>query len=117
MRIDVHSHLVSEPYVGALRGVFGDDRSPIGQDVQRLIQWMSTDPRMTKVDLRLEEMDRYGIDLQVLSVGAFHGALVGDPSAALDLAQMANDTLVGAGMKHPDRFRSFIAVTAQFPAG
>src|SRR3954451_25213498 len=67
MRIDVHSHLVSEPYVNALRGLFANDQTPIGQDVQRLIHWMSTDPRMTKLDLRVEEMDRYGIDMQVLS--------------------------------------------------
>jgi len=114
MRIDVHSHMVSLPYIDVLRRVFGNDNSPVGQDAQRLIQWMSTDPRMTNVEGRIEEMDRYGIDLQVLSV-PFHGALVPDQGAALELARLANDVVVGAAQRFPDRFRALLAVPLQFP--
>ena len=115
MRIDVHSHLFSDAYVAGLRKLFAEDRSPTGQEVQRLIQWTSTDPRMTRVDLRLEEMSRYGIDMQILSIGAFHGALVSDPTAAAELAEMGNDTLIAAAHQHPDHFRALAAVPVQFP--
>src|SRR5919106_5504198 len=100
MRIDVHAHLFSSAYIDGLRRVFGKDSSPAGQDAQRLIQWMSTDPRMTHLEGRLQEMEKYGITMQVLSV-PFHGALVQDKPAALDLTQKANDVLVQAAHRYP----------------
>jgi aminocarboxymuconate-semialdehyde decarboxylase len=114
MRIDVHAHLFSCAYIDGLRRAFGNDSSPAGQDAQRLIQWMSTDPRMTDVDGRLEEMEKYSITMQVLSV-PFHGALVQDKAAALDLTQMANDTLVETARGHNDSFRVLLALPLQFP--
>lgn len=114
MRIDVHAHLFSPAYVEGLRHIFGNDNTPVGQDAQRMIRWMSTDPRMTDVAGRLEEMDRWGIDMQVLSV-PFHGALLHDRAAAVELAQVANDVVVQAARSHPDRFRAFLAVPLQFP--
>ena len=56
----------------------------MGQDAQRLTQWMSSDPRMVDVEGRLDEMNRWGIDVQILST-PFHGALVQDTGAARDL--------------------------------
>ncbi|HJU63323.1 MAG TPA: amidohydrolase family protein [Candidatus Binatia bacterium] len=114
MRIDVHAHLFGTAYIDVLQRIFGKDSSPAGQDAQRLIKWMSTDPRMTDLEGRLEEMEKWKITMQVLSV-PFHGALVNDKSAALDLTQMANDVIVHAARAYPDRFRILLAVPLQFP--
>jgi aminocarboxymuconate-semialdehyde decarboxylase len=114
MRIDVHAHLFSTAYIDGLRRIFGKDSSPAGQDAQRLIRWMSTDPRMTDLEVRLEEMDKWSITMQVLSV-PFHGALLQDRSAAVDLTQMANDVLVRAARIYRDRFRVLLALPLQFP--
>jgi predicted TIM-barrel fold metal-dependent hydrolase len=114
MRIDVHAHLFGATYIDALERIFGKDGSPAGQDAQRLIKWMRTDPRMTDLEGRLEEMERWKITMQVLSV-PFHGALVEDKSAALDLTQMANDVIVHAARTYPDSFRVLLAVPLQFP--
>lgn len=114
MRIDVHAHLFSKPYIDGLRRVFGNDQSPAGQDAQRLIKWMSTDPRMTEVEGRLEEMEKWGVGMQVLSV-PFHGALVTDKSAAADLTHMANDMIVQPSRAHPDQFRVLLTLPLQFP--
>lgn len=114
MRIDVHSHLFSPAYIQVLQRVFGDDSTPVGQDARRLVQWMLSDSRMTDVDGRLEEMARWGIDLQVLSV-PFHGALVHDRGAAAELTHLANDTIVQAAQKHTDHFRALVAMPLQFP--
>ena len=114
MRIDVHAHIFSKPYIDGLHRVFGSDNSPAGQDAQRLIKWMSTDPRMTDVDGRLQEMEKWGVGMQVLSV-PFHGALVQDKSAAADLTHMANDMIVQPARVHPDRFRVLLTLPLQFP--
>ena len=114
MRIDVHSHIFSKAYIDALRRVFGKDDSPTGQDAQRLIKWMSTDPRMTDVEGRLEEMEKWGIGMQVLSV-PFHGALVTDRSAAADLTEMANEMIVEPARRYPERFRVLLSLPLQFP--
>ena len=114
MKIDVHAHLFSPAYIEELRHVFGNDSTPAGQDAQRLIRWMSTDPRMIDVAGRLEEMNKFGINMQVLSV-PFHGALVQDRAAAATLTQLANDTLVQAAEAHPQRFRALLAMPLQFP--
>src|SRR5262245_40831942 len=114
MRIDVHAHLFSNRYIDGLRRVFGNDSSPTGQDAQRLIKWMSTDPRMTDVEGRLNEMEKWGIGLQVLSV-PFHGALVQDRSAAADLTHMANEAIVQPARAYPDKFRVLLTLPLQFP--
>ena len=114
MRIDVHAHIFSSAYIDGLRRVFGNDNSPAGQDAQRLIKWMSTDPRMTDVEGRLEEMEKWGIAMQVLSV-PFHGALVQDKSAAIDLTNMANEMILRSARAYPDRFRVLLTMPLQFP--
>lgn len=114
MRIDVHAHIFSKPYIGGLRRVFGNDSSPAGKDAQRLIQWMTTDPRMTEVAGRLEEMEKWGVGMQVLSV-PFHGALVRDKAAAIDLTEMANEMIIGPARAHPDKFRVLLTLPLQFP--
>jgi aminocarboxymuconate-semialdehyde decarboxylase len=114
MRIDVHAHLFSGAYIDGLRRVFGRDNSPAGQDAQRLIKWMSTDPRMTDLDARLKEMEKWGIGMQVLSV-PFHGALVQDKSAAADLTEMANEMIMQPARLYPEKFRVLHALPLQFP--
>jgi aminocarboxymuconate-semialdehyde decarboxylase len=114
MRIDVHAHLFSTSYINGLQRVFGHDDSPAGQDAQRLIKWMTTDPRMTDVDLRLAEMEKWGIGMQVLSV-PFHGALVKDRAAAADLTHMANEMILQAARVYPERFRVLLTLPLQFP--
>jgi aminocarboxymuconate-semialdehyde decarboxylase len=114
MKIDVHAHLFSPAYIQCLQRIFGNDSTPVGQDAQRLIRWMSSDPRMIDVEGRLEEMTKWDIDMQILSV-PFHGALVQDRAAAVELTQLANDVIVQAAHSHPDRFRVFLAMPLQFP--
>jgi hypothetical protein len=63
MKIDVHAHLFSLAYIQSLQRIFGNDSTPVGQDAQRLIRWMSSDPRMIDVEDRLEEMTKWDIDI------------------------------------------------------
>lgn len=114
MKIDVHAHLFSPAYIQSLERIFGNDNSPAGQDAMRVIRWMNSDPRMIDVEGRLEEMAKFSIDMQVLSV-PFHGALVKDRAAAAELTQLANDVLVEAARSYPQHFRALLVMPLQFP--
>ena len=64
---------------------------------------------------RLEEMDKGGVDLAVLSnVGSVQGDV--DPAAALRLAREANDHLAEVVRARPDRFAAFATTALQDPA-
>ncbi|MDO5611456.1 MAG: amidohydrolase family protein [Pseudomonadota bacterium] len=62
---------------------------------------------------RLADMDRAGIDMQVLSYGGFPQLL---PAAqAIELCRAANDRLAGAIAAHPTRFSGFATLPWQAP--
>ncbi|MFH1489304.1 MAG: amidohydrolase family protein [Pseudomonadota bacterium] len=63
---------------------------------------------------RLEDMDRVGIDMQVLSLGG-PGLEVFEPDAAVTLARKANDDLGVIIAAHPERFAGFAAIPTQAP--
>lgn len=56
---------------------------------------------------RLEDMDRYGVDVQVLSAslpGAEPSSLSAAPEDLVKIAKFLNDTIAGVVNKYPDRF-------------
>lgn len=62
---------------------------------------------------RLPEMDRLGIDLQVLSLTAPGLTMQPDRQVAVDDARTANDFLAGVVARHPGRFAGFAALPLQ----
>jgi uncharacterized protein len=64
---------------------------------------------------RLADMDRAGIDVQVLSVSP-PGTQELDAAAAVPLAREANDKLAAAVAAHPDRFAGFATLPTADPA-
>jgi 2,3-dihydroxybenzoate decarboxylase len=72
--------------------------------------------RLPEIDaLRLDAMDKAGIDLAVLSL--FQPGIQGerDTATAIRKAKAVNDTLAERIAKHPARFRGFAAVPMQDP--
>ena len=65
--------------------------------------------------LRIEEMDKYGIDLSVLSMTVPGVQLEPDVKKAVDLAKEANDTLAAAVQRHPSRLAGFAHLPLQAP--
>jgi predicted TIM-barrel fold metal-dependent hydrolase len=65
-------------------------------------------------DKRLAEMDKAGIDVQVLSLTA-PGVEQLDPADAIALAQESNDFLAEAIVRHPKRFGGFAALPTSSP--
>ena len=64
-------------------------------------------------ELRIADMDRHGIDMQVLSCPAQAGLLQGDE--ALPMVKKLNDRMAAAVQAHPDRYRAFAALPWSAP--
>lgn len=62
---------------------------------------------------RIAEMDKHGIDMQVLSYGGFPQMIPADQS--IDLIRAANDRLAKMAQAHPARFSGFAALPWQVP--
>jgi 2,3-dihydroxybenzoate decarboxylase len=65
--------------------------------------------------LRIEEMDKYGVDLSVLSVTIPGVQLEPNVQKAINLAKEANDTLAAAVQRHPTRLAGFAHLPLQAP--
>ncbi|MFH1651632.1 MAG: amidohydrolase family protein [Chloroflexota bacterium] len=63
---------------------------------------------------RIKEMDKTGIDMQVLSLVS-PGVQMLDAAAGTALARNVNDHLAAAVKKHPDRFQGLAAIAPQDP--
>jgi predicted TIM-barrel fold metal-dependent hydrolase len=75
---------------------------------------MLLDQLMDVDEDRIKEMDKAGIDMQVLSLTS-PGVEQLEASAAVDLAQDANDFLSDAVKLHPDRFAGFATLPTAAP--
>lgn len=75
------------------------------------------DDGLSDVDqYRLPEMDKYGVDLQFVSLTADGVQLEPDRDKAIKIAKLANDDLAERFLaKHPTRFAGFAAVALQDP--
>ena len=66
-------------------------------------------------ETRLEEMDRHGIDVMILSLNAPAVQAVWDTRRAIELARQANDYLAEQVARNPKRFQALAALPMQDP--
>jgi len=64
-------------------------------------------------DMRLSEMDRFGIDMEVLSLNSPGIQSEPDTETAMSAAALSNDELARLIAKHPKRFAGFAALPTQ----
>ena len=78
--------------------------------------WVELKRRLLDIhDRRIDEMDRNGVELMVLSLNAPTVQAVPNIKDAYDLSRRANDFLAEQIVKRPDRFKGFAAVPMQSP--
>ncbi len=78
--------------------------------------WTGLQPRLLDLhDRRLTEMDRTGIEIEIISLNSNGVQSVLDPGEAAELARKANDALAETIAKRPDRFAGFAALPMQDP--
>ncbi len=88
------------------------------EDSERLVGtspgWDNVRRRLLDIhDLRLREMDTYGLELTILSLNAPAIQAIIDPLEAVETAKKANDIMAEEVARRPDRFRSFAALPMQ----
>ncbi len=118
MIIDFHNHYYPEDYVRELNS--GDGYARVSSDDQgrEIIQYTGdynvvVGPHV-KLEDRLEAMERYGIDLQVLSLTT-PGVDREAPARGIKLARAANDGFGRICDKYPDKFRALASLPVQDP--
>lgn len=93
-RIDAYTHVMPERSFERMREVHPT----------RELENFADAPHLFDIDRRIRDMDRHGIDRQVLTLAApmiWRGL---DPDEALPLARQANTELREIADRHPDRF-------------
>ena len=88
--IDFHSH-IQLPEIGAFAAANGKDDSSNPQ------------ARMLDPQIRLKDMDRMGVDIQVISLSHVQFCYWAEPKKGLELAKMANNRLAEMTAVDPDR--------------
>ncbi len=122
MRVDLHTHLVPEGWEDwASR--YGAGRWPrlVRHDACRATImtgdhfFRDVDDRSWSPARRLADMERLGIDRQVLSPPPVMFCYWAEPRAGQAFARMQNETVAAIAHRHPDRFTGMATVPLQDP--
>ena len=119
LRIDIFSHFfphaLREAYLGIPLGAQG--RRLDANAIRTFIQAQRTTDIdvLWDIDQRIKVLDRYGIDLQVLTL-AFPTVMGLEPEAEIRLARMANDGLADIIRKYPNRFIGVATLPLSVPS-
>ena len=119
MIIDVHTHFFPPGYLEALRSdpdPYAIDRDAHGRTILTLhgARVVTMTQEMTSPEDRLRDMDRQGVDLQIVSVTT-PNVEFGPQAGRLSLARMANDGLIDLTRRFPRRFAALASVPLANP--
>ena len=119
MKLDLHTHYYPERYFQMVRDYgseFSFDKDPTGRTIitHRGARFFGVTPPMTDVGKRLEEMDRVGIDTEVISLST-PNIFFADPSRQPETARIINDAYAELIAKHPARFKGFASIPMDAP--
>jgi aminocarboxymuconate-semialdehyde decarboxylase len=119
MAVDIHAHIVPGRLIGELTGkrrkgfpaAFDDGRLAIDA------RMTPVPPReLTDVRLRLRDMDRMGVDIQVVSPWVELSPAGPDGQGEADFLKLLNDAVAAEIAGHPQRLRGLGLVSRRDPA-
>src|ERR1700716_3713756 len=118
-KLDLHTHYYPEVYFEKIRDLpseFSFDKSPSGQTIikYRGARFFGVTPPMTDVAKRLEDMDRVGIDVEVISLST-PNVFFTDAEHQPEIARMTNDAYAELIAQHPARFKGFASIPMDAP--
>ena len=118
-KLDLHTHYYPPIYFDKIRDLpseFSFDKSPSGQTIikYRGARFFGVTPPMTDVARRLEDMDRVGIDLEVISLST-PNVFFTDAGHQPDIARMTNDAYAELIARYPTRFKGFASIPMDAP--
>src|ERR1041385_224936 len=119
MKFDLHTHFYTEAFFQTIRDLPSEFSFGVSSTGQTIIthhgaRFFGVTPPMTDVSKRLEDMDRVGIDVAVVSLSTPH-IFFADAKGQPDLARMMNDAYADLVAKHPARFKAFASIPMDAP--
>ena len=118
-KFDLHTHYYPPVYFDKIRDLpseFSFGHSPSGQTIitYRGARFFGVTPPMTDVNKRLEDMDRVGIDVEVVSLST-PNVFFTDAEHQPEIARMVNDAYAELTAGHPARFKGFASIPMDDP--
>jgi aminocarboxymuconate-semialdehyde decarboxylase len=118
-KLDLHTHYYPPIYFEKIRDLpseFSFDKSPSGQTIikYRGARFFGVTPPMTDVARRLEDMDRVGIDVEVVSLST-PNVFFTDAEHQPEIARLTNDSYADLIARHPERFKGFASIPMDAP--
>src|SRR5436190_6907177 len=118
-KFDLHTHYYPPIYFDKIRDLpseFSFDKSPSGQTIitYRGARFFGVTPAMTDVAKRLEDMDRVGIDVEVVSLST-PNLFFTDAQHQSEIARIVNDAYAELAARHPERFKAFASIPMDDP--
>jgi aminocarboxymuconate-semialdehyde decarboxylase len=118
-KLDLHTHYYPPIYFDKIRELpseFSFDQSPSGQTIikYRGARFFGVTPPMTDVGRRLEDMDRVGIDVEVISLSTPNVFFAGAEHQPV-IARMVNDAYAELIAQYPARFKGFASIPMDAP--
>jgi aminocarboxymuconate-semialdehyde decarboxylase len=119
MKFDLHTHFYTEQFFQTIRDLpseFSFGASPSGQTIitYRGARFFGVTPAMTDVAKRIEDMDRAGIDVEVVSLST-PNVFFTDAAHQPQVARMMNDSYAELIATHPKRFKGFASIPMDAP--
>jgi aminocarboxymuconate-semialdehyde decarboxylase len=117
--IDLHSHIATPACQQLVEGLASPLMDPFtfyaGEQtkVYNAAHFAALVPKLTDPDRRLEDMERMGVDLQVLSVAPPQYYYWADPALGHKLARLQNEHLAALVARQPQRFVGLATVPLQ----
>src|SRR5947207_2287825 len=118
-KFDLHTHYYPPIYFDKIRELpseFSFGQSPSGQTIitYRGARFFGVTPPMTDVPRRLEDMDRVGIDVEVVSLST-PNVFFADAQHQPEIARTVNDAYAELCAQHPTRFKGFASIPMDEP--
>jgi len=118
-KLDLHTHYYPPIYFDKIREIpseFSFDKSPSGQTIitYRGARFFGLTPPMTDVAQRIADMDRVGIDVEVVSLST-PNVFFADAQRQPEIARIVNDAYAELIAKHPARFKAFASIPMDAP--
>jgi len=119
MRYDLHTHYYPASFFDLIRntpGEFSFGADPTGRTIirHRGARFFGVTAAMTDPALRLADMDRVGIDVEVLSLST-PNVFFAEPAGQAEVARIVNDAYAELIARHPTRFKGFASIPMDAP--
>lgn len=119
MRWDLHTHYYPEAFfrlIEEVGGAFSFGTDPTGRTIIRYrgSRFFGITPPMTDPARRIEDMDRVGIDVEVLSLST-PNVYFAPAERQAEVARLVNDAYADLAARHPKRFKGFASIPMDDP--